>query len=145
MPQRTRAKESMFCRILRIILHTPVLCPLLPFREQFVRDRYLGCSVRKVSVTIVHNIHSPSGEPSSKPKYAESGSVRKYAVTVLTVTVLADAMRRGICNENDHLACGRSPFHIEGFSQGSRYGLWAVSSSRRVQGFQVIVNSFDIR
>lgn len=80
----------------------------------------------------------PSGEPSSKPVRNVKNS-SKNKLKKRTVAVLSDAMWRGVCDEHDHLACVRSPVHVEGLRKRGGHGLRPITTSRCIQAREVTV------
>lgn len=86
----------------------------------------------------------PSGEPSSKPTRGVKNS-SKYYLKRRTVAVLSYAMRRRIRDEHHHLACVRSPAHIESFRECSSDRLRSITTARCVQAREVTMNLRDIR
>lgn len=72
-----------------------------------------------------------------------SGGVERCAGR--TVAVFADAVGRGVGDENDHFAGVRAPVEVQGIPEGSCDGFGAIAAAARVEGLEVLMDAFDVR
>ena len=95
----------------------------------------------------------PSGDPSSKPASQQRNTMSNNQnstpendskTTTRTISILANPMRRGIRDKDDHLARILSPIHVESLRHSRGNGLRAIPTPGSVQRGQVPLHLADV-